>query len=253
MRFLIMGDSWGCGEWYKEFTISRDAPSEHHHKSHRSDDEWFTCGVVPNTDVGEYLRTYDHHCTNIAVGGDANLKQLAKLKTHLENDSNYDMILWFHTEPVRDYVDHFKHLTNDFSHYDSYEQVMTEWFDMTYSKYQGLYDQYQIPFFAIGGMSPLHPVIDNYAFVKYKLADWANDLIFDEFVPHGYNVGNFPSFATIFPNFNEEKLVNESRSTLDWIQHCYSHANFPDWGHPDRHAHQRLASYISHFLVDINS
>jgi hypothetical protein len=247
MRLLIMGDSWGCGEWYKEFTISKECPSKHHHKSHRTD-EWFTSGVTPNTDIGKYLKTYNHHCINIAVGGDANLKQLANLKTYLNNNSNYDMIIWFHTEPVRDYVEHFKHLTNDFSEFNSYEQVMAKWFEITYSKYQELYNQYQIPFFVIGGMSPLHPVINNYTFAKYKLVDWANELIFDKFIPHGYNVGNFPSFSTIFPNFNDEKLVKESQETLNWIQYCYSHTNFPDWGHPDRRAHEKLAEYINTHL-----
>ena len=259
MRFLIMGDSWGTGEWRKVFTVAKHSPGPSWSKS-INPDEWFYNESVPDTDIGHYLRKMGHEAVNIAISGDSNINQLALLRDHLSDRSDYDMIIWFHTEPIRDYTNHFskpihrfknqlQRLDNDFSEFDSYDRIMSEWFDITYYQYQELYDQYQIPFFAVGGMSPLHPVIDDYTFARYKLVDWCNELIFDEYVPHGYNDGKFSSFSTIFPNFNDVRMIKEGRSSLKYIQHTFNHANFPDWGHPDGRSHEYLAAWILEQLI----
>jgi hypothetical protein len=250
MRFLIIGDSWGCGEWRKTFITAEQAPNASWSKS-VNPNEWFINEVVPNTDIGHYLNKMGNRAVNLSKGGDSNINQLTRLKELLTVHNNYDYIVWIQTEPVRDYVlGNFKvdkeHYRNMLPEYDGYDRIVADWFRQTYDIAEEIYKQYYIPFVLVGGMCKISNIINQYSFAKHQLIDWANDMVFENPIPHPDNFGAYSSFTEEFIDvINHERFVKEANESLSWIEHSFSHKNFPDWAHPDRVCHQDLAAWIS--------
>ena len=250
MRFLIIGDSWGCGEWRKVFITADQSPGPAWSKS-TNPTEWFISEPVPDTDISYYLRKMGHRAVNIAKGGDSNINQLLRLRQLLAVHDNFDYIIWFHTEPVRDYVlnnfddsiDHYKEaLPRD----EGYDEIVEQWLTKTYDMASEIYSSHLVPFVVIGGMTKLHPIIDRYPFARHKMMDWANDMLLEQVLPHPDNFGQYNKFADDFVDvFNHDRFVKEADESLAWIQHCFGNPRFPDWGHPDRLAHEDLAAWVS--------
>lgn len=76
-RILIAGDSWGCGEW-KIFG-----------------------GKISHPGLNLYFNEYGCPVTNISVPGCSNIDSINNIKTQLV-DTEYDVILWIQTDPIRD-------------------------------------------------------------------------------------------------------------------------------------------------------
>jgi hypothetical protein len=82
MKFFILGDSWGVGEW----TIDNNGIFK----------------SIPNTGLDHWLREHAHSVTNISAGSAGNFGQLRHAYWTLDQHSDYDYIIWFHTECIRD-------------------------------------------------------------------------------------------------------------------------------------------------------
>jgi len=261
-KFLIMGDSWGIGEWKKEFVkgekpdpILRHGRSWEWTKSWRNDNEWCLVTILPNTDIGTHLRNKGHTVQNIAEGGDANFRQLLSCRKELEKNSNYDYIVWFHTEPIRDYLLNLIQLPDslleNLKEYDGYDKLIEHWFKETYQQYEEIYQQYKIPFFVIGGMTPLPDYINNFNFVKHKIVNWSKEYIFENSPEHPLNAGQFYNFVEKHIISMDLKRIDiETEKIKKWTSYCAMHKHFPDWGHPDNECHQKLAEII---LKEIDS
>ena len=65
----------------------------------------FRSELVPNTGLEFYLTQLGHTVTNISAGSASNFGQLRDAYWRLKDHSDYDYIIWFHTEPVRDIVE----------------------------------------------------------------------------------------------------------------------------------------------------
>ena len=256
-KFLIVGDSWGIGEWKKEFVIGEKPEDEGYgygewRKSWRRDDEWCKTSVIKYTDVGTHLVNLGHIVRNIAVGGDANIRQanlckqaLAKTTKH----SKYDYVIWFHSEPIRDYLLNLVEIPNNLidslKEYHGYDNLLEYWFRETYQHYEEIYQQYDVPFFVIGGMTPLHPCINEFNFVKHKIVNWSREYIFDNSPEHPYNAGQFHRFVDMHLDILNQKRVEEEFNISEaWLKYCAMHKHFPDWGHPDNECHLKLADII---------
>jgi len=244
MNFLIIGDSWGCGEWSKDFIYADAAPDNDWHVFGDKPNYWCKTVPIPNTHVGVYLN--EHTSTNLCVGGDSNLNAYTICANHLKTKRDYDYIIWFQTEPVRDIINNNATIdSKKLQDYNGYDAIHNDLWQETYLKFSTLYEQYNIPFIVIGGMAMVNPIIQKFAFAKIVLNDWANELIFDEPIKHPHLIAHVSEFAEKYEaDFNRDRFIVEAEASTNWIQYCYHHTNFPDWGHPDRRAHQGLAEWI---------
>lgn len=247
MRYLILGDSWGRGEWETRHVISNVQPSGPGWvKEQDETDSWFRLFEVPGTDIGSYLTAMGHDCVNLSKAGADNLSQLDSCSDHLTSDRSFDMILWLHTEPVRSYKRlgrrFYEHHLGD---YTGLDKVIDVWYGMIYDKASMLYQTFRIPFFVIGALSPLPTRIQDYGFVKHAIRDWTNDLILDEPFFHPVNPDRFIEFASKYVDvINAERALEETRYVSDWFSMCASHSSFPDNAHPDRYCHEGLAKVV---------
>jgi len=256
MRYLIIGDSWGCGEWGKDF-IRADSPPTPAWQPTMNPGEYCYSFIVPDTDAGTYLRRSGNEVTNISIGGDSNINQLKLLADHLRKDSTYDAIIWFHTEPMRDWQNRNYELGDSFyreqlSHPTGYDRIVDTWYFITYSMAEDIYEQYRIPFMVIGGMTPLPDQIHKHSFVHCYIKDWANERILDMYCEHPHNAGQFRHFAEAYMDVMDlNRALAEAEASTRWIQTCCVHPSFPDWGHPDRRCHEELAKVIDSIIKDV--
>lgn len=250
MRYMIFGDSWGCGEWGKEFLHSKENPGPDWFPSNETNN-WHRSFVVPDTDIGTYLRAAGHEANNICVGGDSNINQLRMLEQHLSEDAAYDHIVWFHTEPIRDWQRGNYPLEEDFykerlPHPQGYDEVIRTWFRLTYDIAESIYQKHAIPFTVIGGMTALPNMIHDYSFVHRYIKDWANEQILAQYCDHPDNVGQFNVFAERYLDIMDvDRSLQEAEASNKWIQACYMDPSFPDWGHPDRKCHEELSKWLT--------
>jgi hypothetical protein len=255
MKFLIVGDSWGCGEWSKKFLISEESPGSGWTSSMETD-MWHFSYVIPHTHIGIYLEELDHSYTNLCIGGDSNINQLHILAKHLRTDAAYDMIIWFHTEPMRDWRHNNYKLSDSFykerlPHPDGYDSVVDTWYSITYGIAEDIYEEYKIPFTVIGGMSPLHERIHEHSFVQHYIRDWANEHIMDRYCEHPHNAAQFRHFVEAYMDImHPDRALSEAEASNKWLQTCYMDPSFPDWGHPDRQCHKNLAEWIHANICD---
>lgn len=231
MKFLIIGDSWGIGE----YAIIKQLMTP-----------------VPHTGIDHYLQYHGHKVENISAGSASNFGQLRHCRTVLEqSDSVPDYIIWFHTEPVRDIADtviddeldgpiQFPLINN----YNDFDQAMQY---MNYQNYvfaQTIYDQFQCPFIVVGGLGKLHSCIESFSFASYKIYSWAQEML---------NLTDLPD--NIFSRNREKEIVNQFKFTKDSIINAIDSSKryqellnnstkFPDGLHPARSEYEILCHRI---------
>ena len=85
MKFFILGDSWGLGEWKFVDGIPHES------------------GIVknvPDTSIEFYLSQHGHYVKNISAVSAGNFGQLRHAYWQLVENHRYDYIIWFHIEPT---------------------------------------------------------------------------------------------------------------------------------------------------------
>ena len=238
MRFLIIGDSWAQGEF---------DPSSYEQRH----------SIIVHGGCATYLMERGHFVDNISCPGDNNLRQLRLTKQQLENKS-YDQILWFVTEPLRniypyspfpDDRDIWNYEVNRYhkDDYDAYDAIVRDWFTLTFSVAQSIYDQHHIPFFMIGGMSPIHDCINEYSFHNGIIKTWGTDI---SGVAQPFN-SPFHTRRFVEDNhqhLNDQRMIAEMKQCLTWEDSQRSSEDFISY-HPSRNAHLRLTNRI---LDEIN-
>jgi len=246
MKIICVGDSWGCGEWTKDFFD--DNPTNAPNLIWQPQlQKYALSSIIPDTSCSYYLTQMGHEVDNYSIGGDSNLNQLEILEDKLSENSNYDYIIWFFTEPVRDF------LIGNLPQFDSklldsklgYDSLVEDWFKVIYGRAQSIYEKYNIKFIVIGGCEKLHDCINNYDFVEFKLDDWTNEMIYENKLFHPHNFAQFDKLVAAYEHvINPAWATEELAICLKYVQTMFSHPSFPDWGHPDRHCHEHLAKWI---------
>jgi len=238
MKFLIIGDSWGVGEW----RLTNDTRG---------------CVSIPNTGLDFYLKKFGHTVNNLSYGGEGNFGQLryACHKLMTEN-SDYDYIIWFHTEPVRDIVQFV--LNQVEAGQQQYPNIQGKSFvdAMQYvnlCNYQyaqrEIFERFDIPFIVIGGVGKLDHTIDNFAFAQIKIYSWLKELLALDSVPHNFLKydGVDAVYDYLKPNGIEQVLTEIERGEA--LQDLTKdHVNFPDGMHPRRTEFEKLANRILNML-----
>jgi hypothetical protein len=236
MKFFILGDSWGVGEW----TIDNNGIFE----------------SIPNTGLDYWLREHAHLVTNISAGSAGNFGQLRHAYWTLDQHSDYDYIIWFHTECVRDIEEI---VINDPSeakiqypefNIKNIDQALQYVQLQNYKYAQALYERYQIPFVVIGGQSTVPDTIKNYSFAHWVITSWLQELLTLEYLPPEHTFFSWPKFERILNHFNIDRKqyildhydqLERAKEIVKLAQHSKL---FPDNGHPGRQCHRALAERI---------
>ena len=185
MKFIIIGDSWGRGEWVYE----NGTPPYNQGKR---------IYVVPKTSIGSVLESCGHTCMTLAKASTkgSNYKQLLLLQEEISDELRFstepiDGIIWFHTETIRDIiwtiVPNKEHAKIQYPNFDisNFKNAMEYINTCNYEFAQQLYNQYNIPFYVIGCLSPLSQTIHNFNFHKLAITSWISEIT-------GYSVDNLP-------------------------------------------------------------
>lgn len=232
MKFLIIGDSWGIGEYKIENHIME---------------------AVPDTGLDYYLTQLNHTVVNLSAGSACNFGQLRNAGMHLTDVCNdYDYIVWFHTEAVRDVPDTIIDDDLDgpkqfpeFSSIKDFDQAMEYISYQNYKFAQSIFDQHSIPFIAVGGIGRLSKSIDNFSFAKMKIYSWAQELLKCNFeLP--VNFFNRARLEEVFEKFNfDQESVTQHLTLADrYRSECMRSKLFPDNVHVHRDEYKKLAHRI---------
>jgi hypothetical protein len=229
MKFFILGDSWGVGEYKIVNKIM--VP-------------------VPYSGPDYFLSQMGHKVTNISQGSSSNFGQLRHAYQTLKKYHEYDFIIWFHTEPVRDIVetiiddqvDGVKRYP-DFLQIKSYHAALEYVNTCNYEFAQEtIYAEFKIPFIVIGGLGRLEDTIYNYEFAKYLIPSWIEEMLKINYkLPR--NFLTWHRWAEVFNNFvfDKSEVLAEFEQVQNYQELLKNSNLFPDNGHPCKEEYQKLA------------
>jgi hypothetical protein len=229
MKFLIIGDSWGIGEY-----LRIDGKSE----------------PIPNTGLEFYLIQLGHIVTNISSGSASNFGQLRHAYWHLREQSDYNYIIWFHTEPIRDIVETVIDDPVDgqiqypkFDTFKNYADALTYINESNYTYAQKtIYKKFQIPFIVIGGVGRLEDSIAKFSFAKYKIHSWTQELLNLNYqLPR--NLMMWHQWPKVFDTFDfddRQYIIQELESSKNYQDILKQNALFSNY-HVIRTEYEKLA------------
>jgi len=233
VKFLIAGDSWGCGEFSPESIEKKTT-------------------IISHDGLSQYLKEANHYVINQSCTGDNNLRQLRLINDTLKKEK-FDHIIWIQTEPLRNIYQYspfpddqdlwnYDITTYNKNDYNAYDNILEDWFNLTYSAAQKIYDTFNIPFYIIGGLSPVHPIIRNYTFYNNIIESW-NNIIMDVKQPYNTWFHTRKIIEDYEKYLNDKRMVNEIETCIAWETAQESHKNFIAV-HPNRDAHKKLTDMI---------
>jgi hypothetical protein len=240
MKFFIMGSSWGVGEYFYNGQILES---------------------VPNTGIDYHLRKLGHTVTNVSAGSAANFGQLRHAYWTLIENKDYDYIIWFITDSLRDIIetciedpDEQQIQFPQFEMSLNFKKVLKYIDEQNYQYAQKLYDQYQIPFVIVEGPSALNKDVDSSGFVKHSIP-WMQELLELDFPID--TPGSFFSWSiiqTILKHYNitEKDFITQNLDELDCseiiINLTKASKLFPDNMHPSSICFKQLAYQIQELV-----
>jgi len=239
MKFFILGDSWGLGEWSNKNNVFE---------------------LIPNTGLDYYLTQFGHTVTNVSAGSAGNFGQLRHTYWSLKKNSDYDYIIWFHTESMRDIEEI---IINDpdeglkyFPDFDitNFESGL-DYLDFENYKYaQTIADEYNIPFIVIGGQCPVNPIINQFSFGKHIIYSWLAELLDLDFIPPKNTFFSWDKIKRILDHYgvSEKDFIINNINQLDNSKKIQDLAVksllFPDNGHPSSACFKQLAQRITEMI-----
>jgi hypothetical protein len=240
-RIMILGDSWGRGEW---------APGK-------------TREPILHGGTAQYLREAGHQVSNNSMGSSTNQTQLDRLGPEHPNRHRSlleaEVILWFFTDPLRDLVNS-SNLGVDL---DGFDLVGYQHQPRTMDTYRRINDhlcRHTLAHMArlsqgrtvlmVGGVSPV-PAWTTEVYPEWRVVtrDWVRWLVPHTKVSmaHSNRTYNYPDCDEELLEFHEQ---NEEKSAgFRWrAEHrpaSDEHKWFwPDGAHPNREAHQKLTQEL---------
>ena len=233
MKFFIMGDSWGVGEWC------------------RQDGAFIS---VPDTGLDYHLRQLGHTVTNISAGSAGNFGQLRHGYWTLKENSDYDYIIWFHTESMRDIEEIIINEPEegqlyfpDFSMSADFNPGLHYLNQKNYQYAQNMSNEYNLPFIVIGGQTPVDPVIHDFTFAQHIITSWLQELLELDFVPPANTFFSWDKIKRILDHYDikERDFILKNKQEFDQAKVIQDLATkskfFPDNGHPGRQCFEQLA------------
>jgi hypothetical protein len=218
-KILIIGDSWGCGEW------------------EMSDAKVYSV-VHPGLEL--YLKEYGCDVTNISAGDSSNHNIFNRLHEHMQKNNSYDVILWFQTDPLRSLRPYAANIEIFKKNKEDFILAHDELLDSIYDKFNSM----DLPIYCLGGTTKLNLTL----LEKYPNLYPVIPSIIEMFGEAHVKI--WPSDWIRTP----QVLESLSHSTVDYL---YSECNlnlskewfFPDGRHPNRKAHKKIFEYLIDFKV----
>ncbi len=225
---LIMGDSWGLGEW--GFDLSGKYSILH-------------------PGLGHYVSEAGHSVVNISRGNDSNRAQVDTLLPRLATAAPPRRIVWFMTDPLRDFDGYMS---------ETYNEQIAEFFAplQTLQQYQDAKDRLlrrqlervkDIDILLVGGVQPLpHWVANEFPNLCVICPDLRSWLMPNHAPVDGPVIVRTWQYPDVTPALVEyftlqERLFREHCHRVQDV-HSLEHRYFhPDSTHPNRQAHHRLA------------
>jgi len=232
MKFLIIGDSYGQGEYRRK---KSDGYLE----------------LVPDTGLDFYLTKLGHTVTNISANSASNFGQLRHAYWCLRAMADYDYMVWFHTEPIRDIVEIViddpvdgPMQYPDFQTIKIYADAITYINECNYAYAQDtIYNEFKIPFVVIGGVGRLEQSIDRFNFAKYTIHSWVQELLnLDYQLPK--NMMLWHRWHEVFDTFNysdQQHVIEELESAEHFQDLLKQNSLFPDDMHVVGLEYEKLA------------
>ena len=214
IRIALLGDSWGVPNYF-----GGTGAAHYHHI------EWL-------------LKYNDNHVvTNFSKNGGSNLETLERLNYAFEIDYKTDLVIWVHTEPIRD--------TNIEQVKEYKLQELSE--DKARSSYkfaQQVKYKSGCKWLVIGGQAPINKqVFDQYHIADFVKYDWRSELA-DKTLPETPVLARtefLESPKWVDTDDMKHKWV-EIHHEVQWeLSRCEM---FPDNAHPGAEAHHILYEWI---------
>jgi hypothetical protein len=129
-KVFITGDSWGCGEW----NYLNQQPK------------------ILHLGLEQYFNDSGYQVINVSKGKSSNSESIDRLATALEKNFNSsDIIFYIKTDPARDLI-YDKNFINDLEKYNTYQEVLINESNKTYSSLDALAKKFNTSIYLIGGV-----------------------------------------------------------------------------------------------------
>lgn len=231
MKFCVIGDSWaGCCEYNQDI-------------------------------VDDILKDSGHEIINLARSGSSNHGQLQNLQHEFLDKKTADYIIWFHSEPARDYTCFvsleysFDNLPSPYFANIAKKNLIDDLHYLNTQNYQlaqDLYNQYQIPFVVIGGAAPLSPSIENFNFYKFKIDAWNKEISEFQDLPWNCYTHHLIRMLDHNTNYKSQQAYDELEKTNQLeIFMRRNKKKYPDTAHPNLEYYEPLMNKILTFLKDV--
>jgi len=238
MRVMLVGDSWGCGEWN------------------------FNSSGILHPGLEQYLREDGHEVHNISRGSISNLDIVHRISDYYQrhNKQSLDLILVFQTEYSRD----FKHNkmqedfgVNDWENLKEIKDLQNQWIERFYFRLSEISIRFSVPIKIIGGCSDtiyFDDMSKDYPGCDIVCQSFTNLILFDDdrisdpvFSWYSKSSADLvEKLYKILPMESVNNLVNEIDRGFE--RECLLKENptffYPDGKHPNRIGHRILFDFL---------
>ena len=217
--FLITGDSWGLGEWAV--------------REHSVQPAGLKSRYITHSGLHYYLEQEGHQVINISHAGQSNKVITRLLKLHLETHSNYDYIIWFQTDPLRDlrpYTKSFTKLTTNNELIDNRNILLNDTYTLLNSLNKTIH--------CIGGCSKLNVDAIQSCANLIPIIPSVIELCLPEFIQPPISFSDWINFIPKdFKDFDELITIKKNLD-LFYTEPVYQKYFWPDGSHVNRYGHK---------------
>lgn len=242
-RILIVGDSWGEGEWNhicKHHLVTLDICGCDKLTLRAGSPDGETIYSITHRGLEKYLSEHGCLVKNISKGAISNFREISLCGSHTVEA--YDYVFWFVTDPLRDYEN--KSLVAETS--EDIKQIINQAMEQTLHMANDVFAECKNGVHIIGGVyAPDIKSIEKYDNIHVGCEHFYKLLDFD--MPEDFRGANCIPGNTSNLDLKEEAIdyLDETvRIQWDLSQNKYPEYFTPDDNHPNRKAHKILAEYL---------
>jgi len=214
---IIIGDSWGIGEWDKDCNLGGPG-------------------------FGQYLMLHDR-VVNLSVGSGSNTQSLDRLSEFLNKfqADEYDTFYWIVTCPSR-CIDLGDHLPSA----KSLELVFLDSLFQSLDRAQCIAQEHSIEINLIGGLCDLDNVdITEFTRLAAKVPSWGR-LLYDKYATSPTYPNNWPEIGRTIKKSDPHHLQSwhNIANTIIAKNQSWRKIFHTDGSHPDRDGHKKLHNHL---------
>ena len=219
-KILIVGDSWGCGEWQ----IGK--------------------GYQKNHPYGlEQLISKEYSVKNLSVPAGSNIMAINLIEKYHEK---YDTIIWIVTEPSRNFEQstYYQKKIGDFLIIDDKNSILEQSKTTIFNDIQKVKLMCEDKTIVVGG---LHKIDQEYHAGFKKVINWVD--LLNGLHLKTYYIGSQIYKEVYFPT-NLEVDDDDNKKRQEFNNHMYSTREFfyPDGVHPNKKSYEILYNFIKDYI-----